>query len=345
MCLRVGRADWTGAAVFAAVLAAAGCSQPSQGATARVVEEPAPLVEVFQVKPTGDPNSIRASGLVAFKRETSLSFSAPGEIASLLVDVGDKVAEGQPIATLRRTSVGADTAEADISHEIAQKNFDRVKRLFDAGAAAQADLDAARLALEHMRGALQLKAPASGVILRRATEVGQMVAAAQMVLSLGEDKSGIVVRAAASASEMARVAVGDTVDLEIKERPPLTGKVARLASKSADDTGVFQIEIQVDQPANLRSGEVAIARIHPAGAKIVSSAFVIPALALTDARADQGMVYIVGVDGLAHRRAIQTAGITSEGVMVLSGLADGDNVITRGAAMLREGQLVRIAKP
>jgi RND family efflux transporter MFP subunit len=326
------------------VLTMAGCSQPSQGATAKPADEPAPLVEVVQVRPASDPNSIRASGLVAFKRETSLSFPAAGEVASLLVDVGDRVIEGQLIATMRRTSVGADSAEAEVSRDVAQRNYDRVKRLFDAGAAAQADLDTARLALERTRDAIQLKAPAKGIILRRTTEAGQMVAAAQAVYSLGEETSGVIVRASASAADMARVTVGDVVDLEIKERPPLTGKVTRLAPKSADDTGVFQIEIQVDQPASLRSGEVAIARIRPAGAKTEATAFTIPALALTDARADQGMVYVVGADNVAHRRAIQTAGITPDGVTVLAGLAEGDYVITRGAAMLREGQPVRVAK-
>jgi RND family efflux transporter MFP subunit len=229
--------------------------------------------------------------------------------------------------------------------DVAQKNYDRAKRLFDGGAASQSDLDAAQLALERTRGALQLKASASGVVLRRSAEVGQIAAAGQTIVSIGEENSGVVVRASASAAELARVAVGDAVDLEIRERPPLSGKVTRLAPKSADDTGVFQIEIQVDQPANLRSGEVAIAQLHPAGAKVASSVFMIPALALTDARADQGMVYVVGNDGLARRRAIQTAGITADGVTVLSGLADGEQVITRGAAMLREGQPVRVAKP
>jgi RND family efflux transporter MFP subunit len=340
--------DWAAYAVLlasGALLVAGGCSRPAAGSAVRPAEEPAPLVEVVRVRTASDPNSIRASGLVAFKRETALSFPAAGEIETLRVDVGDKVVVGQPIATLRRTSVGADNAEAGMARDVAQKSYDRVKRLFDGGAASQSDLDTAQLALERTRGALQLNASAAGVVLRRLAEVGQIVGAAQTVVSIGEANSGVVVRASASAAELARVAVGDAVDLEIRERPPLTGKVTRLAPKSADDTGVFQIEIQVDQPATLRSGEVAIARLHPAGAKVASTEFVIPALALTDARADQGMVYVVGDDGLARRRAIRTAGITSDGVTVLSGLSDGDQVITRGAAMLREGQPVRVAKP
>jgi RND family efflux transporter MFP subunit len=345
MSLRTNSTDCAIVLALGGLLLASGCSQPAAGSAASAAEEPAPLVEVVRVRTASDPNSIRASGLVAFKRETALSFPAAGEIETLRVDVGDKVGVGQLIATLRRTSVGADNAEAGMVRDVAQKNYDRAKRLFDGGAASQSDLDAAQLALERTRGALQLKASASGVVLRRSAEVGQIAAAGQTIVSIGEENSGVVVRASASAAELARVAVGDAVDLEIRERPPLSGKVTRLAPKSADDTGVFQIEIQVDQPANLRSGEVAIAQLHPAGAKVASSVFMIPALALTDARADQGMVYVVGNDGLARRRAIQTAGITADGVTVLSGLADGEQVITRGAAMLREGQPVRVAKP
>ena len=112
---------------------------------------PAVEVEVQQVTHRQAGNLLRASGLVAFKNETTLAFNAPGQIETMLVDQGDQVAVGQVLATLRRTSVGADAAEAGMVRLTAQQNFDRISRLRASGAASQADLDNARLGLERAR--------------------------------------------------------------------------------------------------------------------------------------------------------------------------------------------------
>ena len=71
--------------------------------------------------------------------------------------------------------------------------------------------------------------------------------------------------------------------------------------------------------------------------------FVIPAIALIDARADQGVVFVIDKDGKARRRAVETGGVSDRGVSILKGLAAGDRVITRGASMVRDGDAVRVA--
>ena len=55
------------------------------------------------------------------------------------------------------------------------------------------------------------------------------------------------------------------------------------------------------------------------------------------------MVYVIDDTGAARRRAVETGGVTDEGVLILKGLLAGDRVVTRGAALLREGDPVRLA--
>jgi hypothetical protein len=69
----------------------------------------------------------------------------------------------------------------------------------------------------------------------------------------------------------------------------------------------------------------------------------VPTLSLLDARADQGIVFVVDAQGVARRRAVTTAGVTQAGVMVISGLEPGDRVISAGAAYVRDGETVRIS--
>lgn len=302
---------------------------------------PAIAVEVLPVSSAGAAGEIRASGLVAYKRETALSFGAPGEIESLAVDVGDRVAAGQALAQLRRTTSGADAAEAALARQTAQQNFDRVSKLFEAGAAAQAELDAARLALERARERVTITAPAAGVILRRDAEPGQIVSAGQAVLSLGEARMGIIVEASMTAPEVAQLLIGQSAAITIRGRDAMTGKVVRIAEKGTQ-SGAFTVEVQVENPNGLRSGEVA--EVSMAGRDASGAvSFTVPAISLIDARADQGVVFVVDGEGRARRRPVETGGVSDQGVTILKGLQDGDRVITRGASMVRDGDQVDVA--
>ncbi len=327
-------------------LAVAAC-QGEAAETLTVVQTAAPAiaVEVLGISAAGAAGEIRASGLVAYKRETALSFGSAGEIETLKADVGDQVYAGQLLATLRRTAAGADEAEAALARKTAEQNFDRIAKLNAAGAASQAELDNARLALERARERVSIIAPASGLILRRDAEPGQIVSAGQAVLSVGEARTGIIVEASMTSSEVAALKVGAAATVNLRGREPLTGKVARIAAKGSQ-SGVFTVEVQVDKPDGLRSGEVAEVIIVGSASAATGSAteYTIPAISLIDARADQGVVFVVDAEGKARRRAVETGGVSDRGVTVLKGLSAGDKVITRGASMVRDGDAVNVTK-
>ncbi len=332
--------------VICALLLAACQGEAAETAKPVAKAAPAIAVEVLSISAAGAAGEIRASGLVAYKRETALSFGSPGEIETMKADVGDQVYAGQLLATLRRTAAGADEAEAALARKTAEQTFDRVSRLNAAGAASQAELDNARLALERARERVSIVAPASGVILRRDAEPGQIVNAGQAVLSVGEARTGIIVEASMTASEVATLKPGDTAIVNLRGREAMTGKVVRIAAKGSQ-SGVFTVEIQVDKPEGLRSGEVAEVIVAGAGqtAAVNAMEYTIPAISLIDARADQGVVYVVDAEGKARRRAVETGGVSDRGVTILKGLSDGDSVITRGASMVRDGDAVSVAKP
>jgi hypothetical protein len=63
---------------------------------------------------------------------------------------------------------------------------------------------------------------------------------------------------------------------------------------------------------------------------------------LLDARADQGVVFVVDAQNVAHRRAVQTAGLDRDTVIIVSGLEPGERVISSGAAYVRDGQTVAV---
>lgn len=302
-----------------------------------------PVVEIVEVAPAQGAGIVRASGLVGYKIETPLSFSAPGVIGSILVDEGDQVRRGQRLATLRRTGAAGDTTEAALARATAERDLQRTETLFERGFASQAALDDARLAARRASDFASLSAPAGGVILRRLAEPAQTVSAAAPVLMLGDASSGIVVRASVSSSAAARIDIGDAVRITSGEAGAFTGEVTRISAKSNDLTGAFEVEVRAPQPGALRSGMVAEVEIAAEAAAGDVAALLAPALSLLDARADQGVVYVLDAQNVARRRAVRTAGLVEGGVLIVEGLSPGERIVAAGAAYVREGQTVRVA--
>jgi multidrug efflux pump subunit AcrA (membrane-fusion protein) len=117
--------------------------------------------------------------------------------------------------------------------------------------------------------------------------------------------------------------------------------VERIAAKSDGATGAFDVEVRLEDAEGLRSGMIGEVRIRAPGA--APGALALPVLSLLDARADQGVVYVVDDDGVAHRRSIRTAGVLDGEVLVVEGLSAGERVVARGAAFVRDGEPVRTA--
>ncbi len=330
-------------ALASALFALAACSGDVNAPSAT---PDTPLVDVVSVQPSSAAGAVRASGLVGYRREPPLAFAAPGVVISIEVDAGDLVRRGQRLATLRRTSVGANADEAALARANAERDLARAEDLFARGFVSQARLDEARLAVERMRDFSALTAPSDGVILRRSAEPSQTLSAGSPVLVLGETGSGIVVRAPLASADAARVHVGDAAEIRLAEfdREAITGRVTRVGAKGDASTGAFEVEVETADATRLRSGMVAQVIITPAWpTDNVRAAILVPTLSLLDARADQGVVFVVDENSIARRRAVRTAGVTQDGVIVLEGLTAGERVISAGAAYVRDGEAVRVA--
>lgn len=329
-------------AVLACALALVACDAKEAEGTAIAPDPSAVAVQVFTIDSAASGAAVRASGLVGYKRESALSFGAPGELEDIRVDAGDEVRTGQTLAVLRRTSVGADEAEAAIAAQTAEQNYERIRRLHESGAVSDVELENARLAVERTRTRVVITAPTSGVILRRSAERGQVVNPGEPVLWLGEAGAGVIVRASVTASEAANLIVNAPATIAIRNRDDLTGKVARISPVSAGAAGVFEVEISVDNPDGLRSGEVGDVTIQTDAESTTRNSYRVPALSLIDARADQGVVYVIDDRQIARKRAVETGGVDADGVVILSGLEPGDRVVSRGAALIRDADPVTI---
>jgi membrane fusion protein, multidrug efflux system len=121
----------------------------------RAEGELAPRVEVVSPKILNSDRALVLSGSVRALEETVIYPRANGYIAKWLVDIGDKVKEGQTLAEIETPELdqeldqaraqlaqaAAGVTQADANRNFSETNLERFKQLVPAGVASQQDLD------------------------------------------------------------------------------------------------------------------------------------------------------------------------------------------------------------
>lgn len=218
------------------------------------------------------------------------------------LDVGDRIEKGMLLATLDRRILAAQLDEVNARKEQTQTEYSRIKRLQarNSGAVTETELQQretdmlvaqaqARTAQKNLDDAT-LTASASGVISKRFFKPGESVNPRQAIFDVIQvDRVLLVVGVPQSRvaeivkrrqflhreKELGRVASYGEDDLKFRvyvepaqrnsftaTDKPLIGEVYRIAPRSDDTSGLFDVEILLsNEEKQLRPGMIAVARI------------------------------------------------------------------------------------
>ncbi|MBK8171960.1 MAG: efflux RND transporter periplasmic adaptor subunit [Sandaracinaceae bacterium] len=322
-----------------------------------------------------------AAGRVSARYEATIRAPFGGTVATLRARRGDSVAAGAVVLTydvdelrerlqLARAGVTlarAQVGQAEENERLAMPGAIRARRLHQSGAIAIADLeraegqvevaeraaDAARAALSQARANVELsasalsraevRAPTAGVIVSTEVEVGEITAAGQPLFLLA-DTSEFHVDAELDEADVGRVAVGMAVDVVLDAFPNerVRGRVSEIApSITRDAHGGRSATIEVALPSDprLRVGMSADVDVI---VEVRENVLWVPPNAVSGRGAERS-VYVVR-DGIAHKRSVTTGVSTWEAAELLSGLREGELVLTTlGVVGLADGAHVRVA--
>lgn len=329
------------------------------------VEKAAPLPTVYVTPVRNDQGEeVRIlSGAVRPRIESQLSFRTGGKVTARLVDVGQPVRAGQPLARLDSADyqLAVDAAAeqlraAQVDATQAASDAARFKRLLldgSVGAAdherqqARADAAAARLVQAERQLELQrnrasyavLAAPFDGVVTGLHVEVGQMVGEGQTVVVLarpGElevvvDVPETLVAGTRDQVSHARIAgFPDWVKLHLRELAPSASPLTR----------TFQARYALaSPPPGLRMGVTADVQLAKKGA--IASAE-LPAGALLSTNQKPSVWVVNDQTGTLTRRPVALLSQSTDRVRV-TGLPDGVLVVSAGAQKLDAGMKVQTA--
>lgn len=315
--------------------------------------EPVP-VRVTEVVTESISPPVIATGTLGPKEEIALAFKVGGVVASVLVDAGRAVRAGEVLAQLDLREIDAAVTRARSAAEKADRDLARARRLYadsvvtlaqlqDAETAAEvagADLAAA----EFNRRYSVIAAPASGVVLRRQVEPGELVSPGATMFVLGSRARGAVVRVGLADRDVVRIDRGDSAMVRFDAFPARewSGVVTEIAAASDRGTGTYRVEIALAAAENLVAGMVGRVEIRPA---VGVRAAVIPIEAILEADGDEATVFALAADGKrAERRRVSISWLAGDRVAITSGLEGVASVLTEGAAYVEDGAAVQVVQ-
>jgi multidrug efflux system membrane fusion protein len=146
------------------------------------------------------------------------------------------------------------------------------------------------------------------------------------------------------------VSLGEPVDVSVDAYGDRTfqARISRMATAADPRTGNFEVEVAIpNRDHALKAGMIGSLELAAAKGAAPQAVFRVPLSAIVQAGEGGYGVYVVtGTKGeeAAKLRPIEIGPVVGTDITVPRGLADGDEVITSGANLLKDGQRVEIVK-
>ncbi len=201
---------------------------------------------------------------------------------------------------------------------------------------AQARLTAAQVAVEQTR----IRAPLSGVVLKRHVEPGEVVQPGEPLVTFAGD-GPLQVRIQPDESNLALLRIGQPALVSSEAFPDqrLEASISRIAPSVDPVRGTVEVDLDIVDESDLRPDMTMTVEIEVGR---TSSALVVPSWAIRDLGSDKPWV-LVAEDGEAQRRDVELGLEGDDLVQVVSGLRETDPVLSP-MLPIEEGDPVRLRR-
>lgn len=308
----------------------------------------APAVVVFTTEWSDAPTVVHR-GTVAAGARYRLGFQVPGVLATLCCRTGDKVRQGQLLATLRAGDADARLRAATAARSKALRDQELTTHLVKGGALApNVDKEARdQLTIAEAQAALadealrytRLTAPVAGTVQQRFAEPGEAIGPGTPVLLI-EQVGKLVVRVGVLQEELPGIVPGAAVTLTLDGvAQPMAGVISNVAPVPEVTDGLFTVEINPKPPADVKLLPGSLVSVEFKGAQ-QQKTVKIPNDSLVERNGAQGVLLIDG-DDQAPRAKFQPISISKrlgKDVWVKQGLSSGQRIIAEGAYFIEDGE-------
>lgn len=297
---------------------------------------PVPEVPAYRVGAGPSSSRYEATGAVRSLRRAELATRLMGTVLTVRVRAGERVTAGQMLLTLEAGSSEAGAAQTRAGLDLAARTLRRMERLHADSAIPTAQLDAARAAYTQAEGQARaaevelgysgLRAPFAGVVVARLADPGDLASPGRPLLVI-EDTGAMEIIVGLPDNLVAGVRVGLMVPVRLgSDERRVEARVVAIVPVA--DPGSRTVEVRLSTPTRLASGTSAIAEFSMAPGRGLR----VPVESLVR-RGQLTGVFVLALDSTARLRWIRIGRAEGGSVEVLAGLADGDLVGLRPAAL------------
>ena len=330
-------------------------SSPQSDGNVRLEPGSRAYVGTTRVVLGADTPVVRAPARLAFRDGAVAQVNMPvaGRVTAVHVKTGDKVAVGTPLLTLsspEAAAARASAAGARAEHDVAITELARQDKMAAGGVGVESERAAAAARLRQTEVELAraqttsallgggggstvvLVSPIEGIVISRRATVGSVAQpGGDPLIELG-NPSSLWVIADVFERDLGQVKEGAAVAVELSTRAtPVAGHVISVGQALTGSlrTAPVYIALDADDPG-VRAGMFARAAISlPAGQSIV-----LPSEAVLIKDGKTTLVYVKKAEGVFAPRPVEIGSSIAGKVQILSGIAAGDEVVTKGALLL-----------
>lgn len=325
--------------------------------------------ETAKVERKNITTSVTATGTIEPVTSVTVGTQVSGIVSKLYVDYNSVVKKGQVIAELDKTNLTSElntaranltSAQSTLNYESA--NYQRYQTLYDKGLVSAKDYENAKLSFEKAResvrsaqqsvnkaqtnlGYATITSPIDGVVLSKAVEEGQTVAASfntPELFTIAQDLTDMRVIADIDEADIGGVKEGQRVSFTVDAFPDdhFSGQVTQVRQQATTTSNVVTYEVVISAPnkdLKLKPGLTANVTIYtmekndvlaaPSKALrfVPNEALLSKQQKIEDVEAPQKVWTLEGDTFKAHK--VETG--TSNGMMteILSGISEGTEVL------------------
>ena len=310
---------------------------------------PALPVDVALVERGRATAQLSSTAALEAEDEATVVARTDGVVEQILVEEGQYVQAGHPLARLDDERLALEVQRAEATLQRLKRTFERTQTMYDKQFVSRETFDQARSDYETQTVATDLarlelayttiRAPISGWVSARHVKSGNMVRTHDPVFDI-TNLDPLRAELHVPERELAKLKEDQPATLTFDALPDRSfpGRVALISPVVDPETGTFKVTVEVrDRTRTIKPG--MFARVQIQYDEHVD-ALLVPKAAIVEE--DDAVNVFVVKDSVARQRAVTTGYSNGDRIEITDGLADGEQVVVSGQTALRDSATVQI---